>query len=143
MRNVGGVFVALALGLSVPSMRAQVPEAREQRVRDYASAFNAREIGTMLDMVSDDIQWLRVAGATITVESQGKAALREGLATYFRSTPTVRSELEWVRVTSSRVAALERAVWQSPSGPKSQASLSVYEFSGDLISRVYYYPAEK
>jgi hypothetical protein len=124
-------------------LAAETPKSNEQRVRDYVSAFNKREIDTMLSMVSDDIQWLNVAGDKITVETQGKEKLRESSATYFKSTPSAKSELEWVRVTAARVAALERAAWQGKSGPKSQASLSIYEFRGGLISRVYYYPVEK
>ena len=125
------------------SVTAETPKPNEQRVRDYVSAFNKQDVDTMLGMVSDDIQWLSVAGDKVTVETQGKAKLRESLTAYFKSTPTVKSELEWVQVTASRVAALERAGWQSKSGPKSQASLSVYEFRTGLITRVYYYPAEK
>ena len=128
---------------SPKSFAAETPKSNEERVRDYVSAFNQREIDTMLSMVSDDIQWLNVAGDKITVETQGKDKLRESLAAYFKSTPSAKSELEWVQVTASRVAALERAAWQGKSGPKSQASLSVYEFRGGLISRVYYYPVEK
>ena len=124
-------------------LAAQTPIPNEQRVRDYVSAFNNREIDTMLDMVSDDIQWLNVAGDKIAVETQGKPKLRESLAGYFKSTPSAKSELQWVQVTASRVAALERASWQSQSGPKSQAGLCVYEFRDGLISRVYYYPVEK
>ena len=122
---------------------AETPKSNEERVRDYVAAFNKREIDTMLSMVSDDIQWLNVAGDKITVETQGKPQLRESLAAYFKSTPSAKSELQWVQVTASRVAALERAAWQSKSGPKSQASLCVYEFRDALISRVYYYPVEK
>jgi len=125
------------------SAAAETATPNEQRVRDYVSAFNNREIDTMLGMVSDDIQWLSVAGDKITVETQGKPQLRESLAAYFKSTPSAKSELQWVQVTASRVAALERAAWQSKSGPKSQASLCVYEFRDALISRVYYYPVEK
>jgi hypothetical protein len=138
------VLLALLCLIATPeSFAAETPKPNEQRVRDYVSAFNKREIDTMLNMVSDDIQWLSVAGDKITVETQGKAKLRESMAAYFKSLPSVKSELEWVRVTASRVAALERATWQGKSGPKSQASLSVYEFTGGLISRVYYYPVEK
>ena len=137
------LLALLSLLVSPKSFAAETPKTNEQRVRDYVSAFNKREIDTMLSMVSDDIQWLNVAGDKITVETQGKDKLRESLAAYFKSNPSTKSELEWVRATASRVAALEKAAWQSKSGPKSQASLSIYEFRGVLISRVYYYPVEK
>ena len=138
------ILLALLNLLTLPeTFAADTPKSNEQRVRDYVSAYNKRDIETMLSMVSDDIQWLNVAGDKITVETQGKAKLRESLVANFKSTPSAKSELEWVQTTASRVAALERAAWQSKSGPKSQASLSIYEFRAGLISRVYYYPAEK
>ena len=137
------LFALIHLLASPRSFAADAPKSNEQRVRDYVSAYNKRDLDTMLSMVSDDIQWLNVAGDKITIETEGKPRLRETMAAYFKSTPSARSELEWVRVTASRVAALERAAWQGKSGPKSQASLSVYEFRAGLISRVYYYPAEK
>ena len=138
------ILLALLHLVATPGPFAgETPNENEQRVRDYVSAFNNREIDTMLSMVSEDIQWLSVAGDKITVETEGKAALRESMAAYFKSTPTAKSELEWVQATESRVATLERASWQGKSGPKSQAGLAVYEFRDGLITRVYYYPAEK
>lgn len=145
-RGVGTGLVLLALLLFMIAgecFAAEAPKPIEQRVRDYVSAFNKRDIDGMLGMVSDDIQWLNVAGDKITVETEGKPKLRESMAAYFKSTPTAQSELGWVQATASRVAALERASWQGKSGPKSQAGLSVYEFRDGLISRVYYYPVEK
>ena len=142
--RTGLALLALLHLVVIPgSFAAEAPNPNEQRVRDYVSAFNNREIDTMLGMVSDDIQWLSVAGDKITVETEGKPKLRESMAAYFKSTPSAKSELQWVQVTASRVAALERAAWQSKSGPKSQASLCVYEFRDGLISRVYYYPVER
>lgn len=140
-------FPLITLGLtllmsSTNSIAADAPISHEQRVREYVTAFNEHKIDAMLTMVSDDIQWLSVDGDKITLETQGKEKLRESMAGYFKSSKA-KSELEWIPVTSTRVAALERASSQGKSGRKSQASLSVYEFRYGLISRVYYYPAEK
>jgi hypothetical protein len=125
------------------STAAQTLTPNEQRARDYVSAFNKREIATMLGMVTDDVQWLTMAGDKISVETQGKTNLRESLTAYFKSTPSARSELQWTQASASRVAALERVAWQSQTGSRSQASLCVYEFRDGLIARVYYYPVEK
>jgi len=132
-------FVSVA---PVP-IEAQASHPHAQKVRDYVTAFNARAIDTMLGMVTDDIQWLTIIGDKVSVETQGKTQLRDGLAAYFKSTPTAASELEWVSATASRVAAMERVRWQVASGARSQAGLAVYEFRDGLIARVYYYPAEK
>ncbi len=137
--SLGLLFLMGAPGIAA----AETPTTNEQRVRAYVSAFNQREIDTMMSMVSDDIQWLSVAGDTIAVETEGKPRLRESMASYFKSMPSAKSELEWVQATASRVAALERASWEGKSGPRSQSSLCVYEFRDSLISRVYYYPVEK
>jgi len=142
--RTGLILLALIYLVVTPeSFAAETPKPNEQRVRDYVSAFNEREIDTMLGMVSDDIQWLTVTGDKIVVETQGKPQLRESMAAYFKSTPSAKSELQWVQGSAQRVAALERASYQSKSGPRSQASLCVYELRDGLISRVYYYPVEK
>lgn len=136
-------WIPLLFLLSMTAFAADAPKSNDQKVRDFISAFNSREIDTMMSMVSDDIQWLSVAGDKIAVETQGKAALRDSLTSYFTSTPSAKSALEWVQGSEFRVAALERASWTGKSGPKSQSSLAIYEFSDGLIVRVYYYPVEK
>jgi hypothetical protein len=140
------ILFATLLQLAIASSCAVLAEetkSNEQRVREFIAAFNSREIDLMLNMVSDDIQWLSVAGDKIVVETQGKAQLGESMSGYFNSTPSARSELKWVQQTATRVAALERANWQSAGGARSQESLCVYEFRDGLIARVYYHPVEK
>src|SRR5262245_8251837 len=88
-------LLLLALLPLIPTPKtfaAEAPKSNDQRVRDYVSAFNKRDIDTMLTMVTDDIQWLNVAGDKITVEAQGKARLRDSLTAYFKSTPSARSD---------------------------------------------------
>ena len=114
----------------------------EKQVRAFVEAFNARDIDGMLALADENVQWLSVDGAKISVETEGKAALRESMTRYFRSCPTCKSSLEWIQRAGSRVTAMERANWTGKSGAKSQSGLSVYEFGGDKILRVYYFPAE-
>lgn len=139
----------LAILISLTALAGQqavVQESRnskDQLVREYVDAFNNRQIDAMLSMVTADIEWLSVAGNKIAIETTGKDELQKGMAGYFKAVPTARSELLWTKSSPSRVAALENATWKSRSGMQSQVSLAVYEFRDDLISRVYYYPAEK
>ena len=65
------------LTTSSPSFAADTPKTNEQIVRDYVLAYNKQDIDLMLSMVSDDIQWLNVAGDKINVETRGKDKLRE------------------------------------------------------------------
>ncbi len=114
----------------------------EKQVRAFVAAFNARDIDAMLTMADENIQWLIVDGAKVSVETEGRLKLGESMRRYFRSCPSCKSSLEWTQRAGSRVTAMERASWSGKSGPKSQSSLSVYEFRGDKILRVYYFPAE-
>jgi uncharacterized protein (TIGR02246 family) len=137
------LLTTLHIMTATKASAAEGQPTNDRKVRDYVAAYNERDIDAMLRMVTDDIQWISVDGDKISVETRGKKQLRESMAAYFKSSPTAKSELEWVQATRSRVAALERASWESKGGKRSQASLSVYEFRRGLISRVYYYPAEK
>jgi hypothetical protein len=115
---------------------------QEEQVREFVAAFNARDLDKMIDAVDDGIQWLSVDGVKVTVVTEGKKALRESMERYFRECPSCKSALEWTQVAGSRVSAMERASWTAKGAAKSQSGLSVYEFRGGKILRVYYFPAE-
>jgi hypothetical protein len=115
----------------------------EKQVRDFVAAFNARDLTKMLELADDNIQWLSINGAKISIETEGKPALKASMEKYFSECSTCKSSLEWVQTAGSRITAREIAHWTSKNGPKEQSSLSVYEFHGDKIIRVYYFPAER
>ncbi|HAV61366.1 MAG TPA: hypothetical protein DCY13_03270 [Verrucomicrobiales bacterium] len=137
------LLTAFLLGFVATAAAADKPATHEQAVRDYVNAYNARDLDTMLRLVADDFQWLSITGDRIAADANGREALRKSMTAYFNSAAAVRSNLEWVRASASRVVALERATWKTADGERSQKSLSVYEFRGGLIARVYYFPAEK
>jgi hypothetical protein len=62
---------------------------------------------------------------------------------YFKSCPTCQSRLTSLIASRERISAIEAASWEGKNGPRTQSGVSVYEFSGELIRRVYYFPAEK
>ncbi len=111
--------------------------------RAFVAAFNARDIDTMLSMATDEVEWISVSGVKLVIETSGKDALRKSMTAYFKSCPTCQSQIDVSAVTTSRLAAVETASWKVKDSPRSQRSLSVYEFENSRIRRVYYYPVEK
>jgi ketosteroid isomerase-like protein len=138
------VVLAMAIAaLASPEFRqASSGSEQEKRVREFVEAFNTRKIDVMLELAAENIQWMHIDGAKVSIEVEGKTALRGSMERYFSSCSSCRSSLEWVQIAGSRVTAMERASWDSRTGPKSQRSLSVYEFRGDKILHVHYFPAE-
>ena len=141
-RVVVAIFLVAVATASLGSGRATAQAERETLVREFVAAFNTRNIDAMLRAVDENVQWLSVNETKVTIETEGKNALRESMERYFRSCPSCKSSLEWVQKSGSRVTAMERATWSGKSGLKSQAGLSVYEFRNDKILRVYYFPAD-
>ena len=142
------ILVSLSLCLAVfmsPAAASDktVAEAQEKIVHSYVAAFNAHDTEAMLKMVTDDVQWLNIDGEKITRETNSKEALRSGMAGYFKSCQSCKSRLAHVFSTGARVSALEIASSETSKGVREQQSVSVYEFSGSLIKRVYYFPVEK
>jgi len=138
------IAASLVAVVTVPleSGKANAQAEHKTRVREFVAAFNARNIEAMLGAVDDNVQWLSVNEAKVTIETEGKNALRESMERYFRSCPSCQSSLEQVQKSGSRVTAMERATWSGKSGLKSQRGLSVYEFRNGKILRVYYFPAD-
>lgn len=132
------LFASMTTAESKPSA-----ETQEQIIRSYVEAFNAKDIEAMLEMVTNDVQWLSINGEIITNETNSKNELRQGMIDYFKSCRSCKSRLVHLFSTGTRVSALEVASYETSSGIQEQQSVSVYEFSESLIKRVYYFPAEK
>ena len=142
-RTLSWLVLLSILAVSVAAERpVNSSVGKEKRVREFVTSFNTRNIDEMLGLVDENVQWLSINGAKITIETEGKGALRESMGRYFKSCPSCKSTLEWIQIAGSRVTAMERATWSGKTGAKSQSGLSVYEFNGDKILRVYYFPAD-
>ncbi len=115
---------------------------RKQLVNGFVAAFNQQDSAAMARLVTDDVEWLAVDGTTISAETRGKPQLVSSMDAYFKSCPSCRSEIRGIVATPRRASAVEVASWETPKGKRSQRGVAVYEFSGALIRRVYYFPAE-
>lgn len=140
-----GLLIPALVALSQFATAADTvsPDQRLETVRQFLVAFNAHDTEAMLRMVTDDVQWLSVDGESIHLETGSKDALRAGMTEYFESCPSCKSRLGHHFATGARVTALEIASNETSKGLREQQSISVYEFSGALIRRVYYFPAER
>ena len=67
---------------------------REKQVREFVEAFNTRKIEKMLELADESIQWLSIDGLKISVETEGKKALRDSMEKCFRDCRTCQSSLE-------------------------------------------------
>jgi len=132
-----GVFMT-----PVPAADEPAERGHENIVHSYVEAFNAHNVEAMLKMVTDDVQWLTIDGDKIVTETGNKEELRQGMEGYFESCSTCKSNLVHVFSTGERVSALEVASFETAKSIQKQQSISVYEFSGNLIKRVYYFAAE-
>lgn len=140
------VALVLVLALRPQAVTAQAKGSfadRESFVRRFIDAFNAQDADRMSQFVTDDVQWLSIDGKSVSAETETKQELLRSMRAYFKSCPTCRSSLSGVVATASRLSAVEVATWIAATGPREQRGISVYEFSGSLISRVYYFPVEK
>lgn len=142
--NKFSAFVLALLLILTPDVQAndQMPD-NVNTVEQFVAAFNAQDSNAMASLVVDDIEWLSIVGNKVIVEVKGKHNLIKSMNDYFKSCSTCKSALSEIVSTKSRVSAVEIASWQGNNGPKSQRAISVYEFSGGMISRVYYFQAEK
>ena len=142
--RINRVLLVVSLVLIPLSAYPQASDTGEmiESVREFLNAFNAHDAAAMSAHVADDVQWLSVRDSAMSIELEGKAALDAAMREYFASCPTCRSEIKSEMASNERVSVVEVASWMGPNGPRSQQALAVYEFSGSLIERIYYFPEE-
>ena len=150
-RNRGVLSVALVVIVTLCLLprfpQASEPDKSESDnkagvVRAFVVAFNAQDVAAMAALVTADIRWIYVNRTALAVELEGKDALIKSMTEYFSGCPTCRSEIHGMICSRERVSVVEVASWESQAGTRSQAAMAVYEFSGELIRTVYYFPEE-
>lgn len=127
----------------LPVAVASADSASLAVVRAYFAAYNAHDVDGVIRLLSPDFTWLSLSGDSVVVEERGAASIRTSLVKYFQDFPSAQSDIESAAALGPWVTARERARWQGTAGPRSQASMSVYEVRGGLLRRVWYYPVEK
>lgn len=143
MRHLNVFLVVCLLSVPLPSLTHDDNADLTEIVREFVAAFNAHDSIAMSKFVAEDVQWLSISGDSVSIETDGKSVLISAMDSYFQSCQTCRSHIREIIASSERVSAIEEAAWEGRDGPRTQRSLSVYEFSGKLIRRVYYFPAER
>lgn len=138
------VFLAVGLlSIAFPGLSQGHNTEHTEIVREFAAAFNAHDSIAMSKFVAEDVQWLSISGDSLSIQTDGKPALILAMDGYFQSCPTCRTYIKEMIASGERVSAIEEAGWEGRDGPRTQRSLSVYEFSSNLIKRVYYFSAER
>jgi hypothetical protein len=111
-------------------------------VRKQLEAFNRHSPDDVVACYAENIKWLSIDGDQVATEGDGRESIRTWLAGYFKSVPTVKSELIEINQTGPHVVFRERASWTARDGtPRSQTAIGVFEVRGGLVQRAWYYPA--
>lgn len=139
--DVGDAVLEFLRTGSFPESAVQETGAEVEAVRGMANAFNSHDVPGMLEFVQDSIQWYSVQAGAITVEAIGKAALEDGMESYFTALPSAHSELLSVEGLGPFVTTRELASWEADGEPQAQASVGVYEVRDGLVLRVWYFPS--
>jgi hypothetical protein len=134
----------LALLLLPAAVLGQMQMTPDAVLRAFTEAGNRGDVEAMLGWVEDDVQWLHVAGPAVQVEVEGKANLREWLASYYASTPEARSVLGPIAWQGRVATTVETASWKGSDGRRrAQAAPVVYAFSErGRIATIWYFPAQ-
>ena len=112
-------------------------------VTSFVKAFNDKDIEAMLSLAAPDMKYMFVAGQKIATETADHEALRKAMLSYFKSSPTTRSEIRKLSQSGNFISATEEAFWTVAGVAKSQCSLAVYEFKDEKIQHVWYFPSHK
>lgn len=113
-------------------------------LRAYLDAFNRHDADAVAAFCAENFKWYSIAGDKTSTDVASRPQLRDWLAGYFKSLPTVRSDFLAVEQTGPFLTVRERASWDNREGRRvAQQALGVYEIREGLIQRVWYYPSLK
>jgi hypothetical protein len=78
-------------------------------LRAYLDAYNRHEPDTVAALLAPDVKWFSLDADKLSVDGDGRAALRTWLAGYFKSLPDTRSDFLSLEQNGPFLSARERA----------------------------------
>lgn len=112
-----------------------------ETIEKFVAAFNHHDPQAMVDLCHDEVVWFSVVAEKMAPEAKGKQALLEGMQSYFKAVPSVKSVLMSLYPAGPFFHGVERASWEKDGKRVQQCSLTVYEMRDGKIQRVWYFPA--
>jgi ketosteroid isomerase-like protein len=141
LKNQLLVLALILFGSNSTNLKAKslLVDENQKVVLDYVEAFNQKKIELMLEHTTEDILWMSLVDDNVSVETKGKNALKQALLSYFKSTPSIHSEILKIHVSGPFAYTVEKAHWKSQGKAKSQCSPAMYQFEYNKISHVWYF----
>lgn len=136
------VLPLMALGIALFA-QGVLASGNKETVENFVEAFNQHDIDAMLELATDDLRWMSVADGQLSKEASNQGELREAMASYFASTPSVRAEIRSITESGPFVHTVEEALWSSHGAEKNQCSMAVYEILEGNVRNVWYFPAHE
>ncbi|MEY2882023.1 MAG: hypothetical protein RLZZ15_4403 [Verrucomicrobiota bacterium] len=111
-------------------------------LRAYLDAYNRHEPDAVAALLAPAVKWFSLDADKLSVDGEGRDAVRTWLTGYFKSLPDVRSEFLSIEQTGAFLAVRERASWTAKDGkPRSQQAHAIYEIREAQIVRAWYFPS--
>jgi len=115
----------------------------EQKVMAFVTAFNEQDVDAMLNLATENVVWMSVAGENIAVEAKGSGNLKATMQDYFIGHPTSHSKIKQIQSSGPWVTTLEHAGREIDGEFKGQCAYAMYQLNDGLIESVWYFSAHK
>jgi ketosteroid isomerase-like protein len=136
------VFAAIAVLFISPACAPTPGETAQAKVlHAYLAAFNRHDAAAVAALLAPRVKWMTVDTDKLTVEGEGRDAVRTWLESYFKAQPDVRTEFLSLEQTGILLAVRERVTWTMGGKSRRQQSHAVYEIRDGLVRNVWYFPA--
>ena len=130
------VLIAMMLLLSIIGQSQEVLELFHRQI----DAYNAQDVGSMVDNLHDDFKWYYLGDNELTVDTEGKEAFRKAMTAYYQNFTSVKSEMTNVSVLGNKVSFMETVIYETSSGKSGESkALGMYTFKDGKLFRAYYF----
>ena len=121
------------------SWAVSIAAAPTTQVELFIDAYNQHDIDKMLAKTSEEVKWFYNINDELSIETDGKKALRKAMIEHFKQQSHARSKIKQSLTLGDTVAVIEEAF--SDDGERSQCALSIYQIKQNLIHSITYYSA--
>jgi len=112
----------------------------EMILQNHIQAFNKKDLNSLVENVTNDFVWFYVTDNSIEKEVSGKDAFKKTMAAYFQDFNETKASISEIIQSGIFITFKETVNWGTNN--QVQSSIAVYQFEGNKISRVWYFPSQ-
>ena len=110
------ISILLLIILQFSSCQSSMVDPNLKLLKEQITAFNNKDLETMLTNISDDFKWYGLSSDSLMIEASGKEEFEKSMKQYFKAISEINSKLADYIIIGNKISFIETVTYKNSKG---------------------------